>query len=59
LLGHPQKFCEFLILGPAMMLVKKHWIDSNVSDRTQQTQQIPPDPAPAGNVKDPQRPDGQ
>ena len=26
-LGHPQKFSEFLILGPTMMLVKKHWID--------------------------------
>lgn len=24
-LGYPQKFCEFLILGPAMMLLKKAW----------------------------------
>jgi hypothetical protein len=29
-LGHPQKFSEFLILGPVMMLVKKHWLSSSV-----------------------------
>jgi|GEM_PF-4487410 len=35
-LGYPRKFCEFLILGPAMMLLNKAWF-STVQQAAQQT----------------------
>jgi hypothetical protein len=45
--GHPQKFSEFMILGPAMLMVKKQWLPKPTPQPSPDpTPQPSPDPTP-------------